>query len=348
MRTLSAGRRLHRCILLATIVAISASALKAQNVPAISGAVGYLSNRNGGQNFFQPVVAPLIAAPLGSHLLVESRGDLRDISTESSPAYTHQFIASLIYLQLDYIANRHLTIVGGRFSTPFGTYNERLTPIWVPLFQDAPLLYGIGTRNTGNSNGAMVRGAAFSTPKAQLNYAAYFSGSSQVAHFKASRNAGMQLSAYFPTHRLEIGTSYQRYREQVHNNSIGVHVWWMPPRTAFELRSEYAHGAKSQGYWIELAYRLSHFGGPQSFIGKFEPAFRMQQTFRNHPNFTGQSDSLPSQDTQQLDFGFDYHITSEIRFNSSYSRQFTATRNKNLWDMSLTYRFLFPTWRGRK
>jgi hypothetical protein len=350
MRRLSITQRLRQWLLFAALTTVSVNAIQAQNVPVISGGVGFFTNNNGSQTNYQPAVAPLIALPLGPHLLIESRGDIREIGTQATPstANSHQFIASLVYLQLDYIANRYITIVGGKFITPFGTYNERLTPIWIPNFQDAPLLYGIGTRMNGASDGAMVRGAAFSNDHAQLNYAAYFSGSTQTTDFKAARNAGMQLSAYFPTHRLEIGTSYQRFRQQVHNDSVGVHVWWMPPRTAFELRSEYAHGANSQGYWIELAYRLSQFGGTRSLVGRFEPAFRMQQTFRNHVNFSGQSDGLPSVDTQQIDFGFDYHVTSEVRFNSSYSRSFTATANKNLWDLSLTYRFLFPTWRGRK
>src|SRR5471030_2420455 len=113
MRTLPVAQRLHRWLLFAALPAISVSAVQAQNVPAISGAVGYLSNRDGGQNLFRPVVTPLIAAPLGPHLLVESRGDLREIWTESTPACTHRFIASVAYLQLDYIANRHMTIVGG-------------------------------------------------------------------------------------------------------------------------------------------------------------------------------------------------------------------------------------------
>jgi hypothetical protein len=320
----------------------------AQNTPLISGGVGFFADRNAGANTFQPVLAPVIAAPLGHHLLVESRGDLRESVTDSSSPYAGQFVASLQYLQLDYIVNSKLTLVGGKFLTPFGTYNERLTALWVPYLQNAPLLYGIGTRTSGSSNGGMVRGAVISKPKAQLNYIAYFSGSSQLHELKAARTAGTQLAVYFPEQRLEIGTSYQRFLEGVHNDSVGMHVWWTPAHSAFELRSEYAHGARSQGYWIEMAYRLSRVRGPDSLVGRFQPVLRMQQTFRNLANYPGQGDGLPGVDTQQIDFGFDYHLPHEIRLNSSYARSYTVAKNKNIWDLSISHRFLFPVWRGGK
>jgi hypothetical protein len=83
--------------------------------------------------------------------------------------------------------------------------------------------------------------------------------------------------------RLEIGTSYSRSLQGKQGNSYGTHVWWLPPNSAFKLRSEYAHGPNSQGYWIETDYRLSRFGGEESLIGRVEPVFRWQQTFRSAP-----------------------------------------------------------------
>jgi hypothetical protein len=123
-----------------------------------------------------------------------------------------------------------------------------------------------------------------------------------------------------------------------------VHVWWLPPDTAFKLRSEYAHGSNSQGYWIETDYRLSRFGGEESLIGRIEPVFRWQQAFRSAPD---PSDGLPSADTQRADFGIDYRLPHEIRINTSYSRQFSSTGNRNLWKTGIVYRFLFPTWKGK-
>jgi hypothetical protein len=111
------------------------------------------------------------------------------------------------------------------------------------------------------------------------------------------------------------------------------------------VRSEYAHAPGAQGYWIEAAYRLSQLGGADSIIGRLEPVFRMQQVFRNGPSPV---DGLPAANTQQADFGLDYNFSHNVRLNSSYSRKFSKTGDANIWDVSLTYRFLFPLWRGHE
>lgn len=322
--------------------------LVAQNVPIISGGIGFLNSTNAGANFFQPVLAPVVAIPLGSHLLVESRFDFREFVGRQNGTfgpYQGTFFKSTQYLQLDYIAAPKLTVTVGRFLTPFGTYNERLTPIWIQNFQDSPYIFSIGTRTTGSSDGLMIRGSLLSQPKVHVNYIGYFSVSSGVGQFQSARSAGDRIDVYFPNKRVEIGTSYGRFLQGVHNNSVGFHFWWFPWRSPLQVRSEYAHGEHAQGYWIESSYRLSQWRGPDSVIGRIEPLFRMQQVFRNSPDA---EDGLPSVDTKQADFGLDYHFPHEVRLNTSYSRKFAANGNANIWDMSLTYRFLFPVWRGHK
>lgn len=329
---------------LSIIPVVSAAAQKGPDVPLISGGVGFLSSTNRGSTALQPVIAPLLAFPLGDHLLVESRADLREsfVQTNKTGPYNGSFFASLQYLQLDYIANRHLTIVAGRFLTPFGTYNERLTPIWISNFQDAPLTFAIGTRTSGSSNGGMVRGSIYTNTHVNVGYIGYFSAQRRSGQFEAGRAAGDRIDVYFPRRRLEIGTSYQRFLQGSHSNSIGAHVWWLPSTTPLQIRSEYAHGAHAQGYWVEAAYPLSQFGGANSLLGRLQPVFRIQQVFRNSP---GQGDGLPGEDTKQADFGFDYHLPHEVRLNTSYARSFSS-RSGNVWDISLTYRFLFPAWRS--
>ena len=130
------------------ILVVSPQLLRAQNVPIISGGVGILDTTNAGVNFFQPVVAPVIVAPFRKFLF-ESRFDLREFYIQQNGGYQGTFFGSTQYLQLDYIASRHLTVTAGRFLTPFGTYNERLTAIWIPNFQNAPL--HLPDRNPHNS-----------------------------------------------------------------------------------------------------------------------------------------------------------------------------------------------------
>ena len=114
----------------------------------------------------------------------------------------------------------------------------------------------------------MVRGALIAKPAFHLNYIGYFSASSNAPQFQAGRQAGYRFDAYFPNKRVEVGTSYGRFLQGTHNNSSGAHFWWLPYRFPLEVRSEYAHGAHAQGYWIESTYRLSQWKGPDSLIGR--------------------------------------------------------------------------------
>src|SRR5215469_14290173 len=316
----------------------------AQDTPLISGGAGFFTSTNGGNTTYIPTLAPVLAAPLGQYVLVESRATLLEAFFPSGGGYDTTHFIGLAYLQGDYIATPHLTVVGGYFLTPFGTYNERLSPIWINNFQDAPLIASIGTM-TGSGTGGMVRGSAVSTPKFSVDYAYYFSATSTNEQFHSSRSTGGRVGVFFPKPRLEVGASYGRLLEGTHQNYSGVYVWWLPPQSAFQLRSEYAHAPHSQGYWIETDYRLSRFGGRESWVGRLEPVFRWQQTFRNSPD---PSDGLPAADTQQVEIGLDYHLPHELRINTNYARQFSATGDRNLWKTGIVYRFLFPTWKGRK
>ena len=334
--------------LAALLLLSTASTLRAQNTPLISGAVGFFNSTNTGANFFQTVLAPEVVAPLGNHLLAESRFNLTEFWGRKDGTfgpYQAMYFGSTQYLQLNYLANSHLTVTGGRFLTPFGTYNERLSPIWISKFNDGPLITSLGTRTSGSSNGGMVRGVVFSKPSVQVNYLAYFSAFSNTTQFQAARSAGDRIDVYFPKAGLEVGTSYNRFLQGSRENNLGAHVWWTPANSNFQLRSEYAHSEHAQGYWIETDYRLARWNGPETLLGRLELLFRMQQTFRNS---TDPGDSLPQRDTKQPDFGIQYHLPHEVRFNTSYSRKLTGTGNANIWDMSLTYRFLFPAWRGSK
>jgi hypothetical protein len=322
-----------------------ASRLMAQDTPLISGGLGFFTNTTGGNTSYEPVVVPVLAAPIGPHLLIESRADVVETFSPqgNGQGYNHSTFLGLSYLQGDYFATPHVTVVGGYYLIPFGTYNERLSPIWINNL-DAPLIFSIGTMGVSGTGG-MLRGNAFSTESVSVSYAAYFSAGSTVKEFQAQRSSGGQVNVYFPQKRLEIGTSYGRSLE--HNsqsNAFGAHVWWEPATVPMKIRSEYAHGPHSQGYWAELDYRLSQFHGADSLIGRLEPIFRFQQTFRSSPD---PADGLPAANTQRTDFGLAYHLPHEVRINANYARQFSSTGNFNIWETNVVYRFLFPAWRGK-
>lgn len=325
----------------------AAQAVIAQDTPLISGGAGFITSTNGGNTTYIPIISPLLAAPLGNHLLVESRATLLDSFFPrggGQNGYTSSSFLGLSYLQLDYLANPHATIVAGEFLTPFGTYNERLTPIWISNFESAPLIFSLGTMSTASSVGGMLRGSALSTRHVSLDYAGYFSATSTNEQFKAERSSGGRGDLYFPEARLEIGASYGRLLQGQHQNYSGMHLWWEPANVPLKFRSEYAHGPHSYGYWMESEFRFSRAGDLHSALAGFAPVVRWQQTFRNSPDPT---DGLPSADTNRIDFALNYHLPHEVRINTDYSRQLSSTGNRNIWETGITYRFLFPTWRGK-
>lgn len=318
----------------------------AQRTPLISGGVGFLTLTNGGNTTYIPTITPVLVAPLGPRVLVEAKANLLEsFFPRPHVGYDTSHYVALGYLHGDVIVNRHITAVGGYFYTPFGSYLERLSPIWIQKFTDGPLISTIGTVGSGVSTGGMLRGNAYSNDSVSVDYALYVSAKSTVEQFPSTRSFGGRMEMYLPKAGLEIGTSANSVREGFpHPRNFGAHVWWTPPGSTFQLRSEYGHTRHAIGYWVETDYRLSKFGGENSGWGRLEPVFRWQQVFRNSPDPT---DGMPSRDTQRADFGLNYHLPHEVRLQGSYSRQFAQGHNVNIWETGLVYRFLFPAWKGK-
>lgn len=318
-----------------------------QDTPLISGGVGFLTDTTAGRTSYLPIAEPLFAAALGDHVLVESRAAILDSVSPRSGAqsgYDHDFLAALTYLQGDVIVSPHLTIVAGSFLIPFATYNERLSPVWINPLQDGPLIASLGAMSSGTGLGGQLRGSAISRSKYSLDYAAYFSARSGNKQFSAKRSDGARVEMYLPETKLEIGFSYDRLLQGTHENFYGVHVWWEPGDEGLRVRSEYAHGRHAHGYWVEADYRSGAFGGYDSWIGRLQPVFRMQQTFRID---SLASDGLPPVNTERADFGLDYNLPHNARILTSYSRRFSANGDENIWETGIVYRILFPAWKGR-
>jgi hypothetical protein len=319
----------------------------AQDIPLISGGAGLLTDTNSGNTTYYSIIEPLLAAPLGKKVLVESRADLLESFSPKGggqSGYNHSHFIGLTFLQGDYLTTLHSTVVGGEFLIPFNTYNERLTPIWIGNFQDAPLIFPLGLLSSSSGLGGMVRGNAIARNKYSINYNYFYSTRSGAEQFTSHRGDGGRVGLYLSEQRLEAGFSYDRLLQGTHENFYGVYVWWEPKDTAFRLRSEFARGQHAQGYWVEADYRTLSFGGLDSIIGRVESVFRIQQTFRLD---TILSDGLPLVNTQRADFGLDYNLPHNIRILTSYARQFSSTGNHNVWETGVVYHFVFPSWKGK-
>ncbi|MBZ5696461.1 MAG: OprO/OprP family phosphate-selective porin [Acidobacteriia bacterium] len=313
-------------------------------VPVFTMGTGFITTFEGGTPHLGPLVAPLILVPVGQKWLFETRGTIEaDLAPPpGSDDFKGSAEKSVDYVQLDYIANRYLTVTAGRYLIPFGIYNERLYPIWIRNLQTDPLILPIGGSEYGAGTGAMVRGGFDLAPRVELNYAAYFSAHSSVSHMESDRSAGGRAGIFLPGPRIELGGSFQHLLQEDRTNSFGFHFEWQPPPVPLDIRAEYARSHDGSGYWIESAYRLSQSPVWQSALRHVQVVARMQQFYAG----AGESDEMADVDTNQFEFGLNYYFRDDMRFVSSYGRQFSPDGNENIWTLGLTYRLALPLWPG--
>jgi len=337
---------MNRVLALLLALFCTGPALFAQsNTPILSGTVAFLGSTTGGANTYEPFLSPVLAFPIGDHWLIESRAEIEGFIARqngTSGPYNGQYFDSLDYAQVDYIANSHLTVVVGRFLTPFNIYNERF-PVWIANLEDSPIIYPIGTRTSGSSNGGMVRGVAVSREKWIVNYTAYFSAAQTTENLRAGRAAGGRVGVFLPQAGLEVGASYQRFLQNGGYNASGAYWSWQPPQIPLDVRGEYAHSPGGHGYWLEAAFKLGRSRDSSTWLSRLQPVARVQQFFKGTPI---PGDVLPNANVNQYDFGLNYYFPHYIRLNGSYGRQYTTGGNANIWNFGLTYRFLFPAWPG--
>lgn len=339
-----AGRTARACFLaLLSLCSIAACGQDdtIKPIPILTGSTAYFTRVNGGQFQDAPSVNPLLLAPIGDKWLLEAKGSYSDTYAKGDEGYYESDSAyGLNYAQLDYIANRFVTVSAGRFITPFGIYGERLAPNWIRALQVTPLTSSI---TSGSGLGGMLRGGfPAGTQKVNVNYAFYFSTANTNHIVATNRSTGGRIGFFLPGPRLELGASFQQLLQGDRSHSAGLHAEWQPNALPLTLRSEFAHssGLNGSGYWLESVYRLSQV----RYLRRFELASRAQQFFAN-PNLTkalvSKLGSL-GEDTNQGDCGLNYYLGRDVRASASYGRQFALGKDANIWVIGLTYRFIMP------
>ena len=312
-------------------------------VPILTGNAGTFSFVSGGHNLIDTQINPVLLVPIGDHWLIESRAEFEgefqrppDGGPYGGPVNKH-----VDYAQLDYIANRYLTITAGRFLTPFGIFNERLYPVWIRFLQPDPLIFPI---RTAPSDGAMFRGGLSVSPQANMNYALYVSATSiGIDSVNSERHVGGRMGFFFPGPRLEIGGSWQRTLQDDRKNAFGLHMGWQAAKAPLSIRAEYAHAFEGSGYWAESAYRLSQANFWHKVMRRTELVARGQQFFVGAIGTAADANlELPSAETREADFGINYFVRNGLKGIVSYGRQFSSAGNFNQWSFGLAYRFLVP------
>lgn len=319
----------------------------AGNIPVISGGFAYIQNVSGGVQSLAPQINPVLLVPIGHSLLLESHVDFTGYfirKDNNSGPYAGKIYKTTESAQLDWLADSHAILVGGRFILPFGLYSERLTPVWIHNLQDIPLTYAIGTHPYGSGDGFMVRGVAASLPSASIQYTAYLSVQSSIEQLQAVRAAGGDTSIFFPSKRLETGLSYQRTLVGYQINNEAVYLSWQPPRASIDLKAEYDRNHHGDGYWIEAAHIPQQFPVAPVFFRHVQLVGRMEQFFVRNGGGSG----LASVNEQRPEAGLNFQLHDDWRFESSYGRLFSKSGNSNSWNFGFTYRFIWPLWPGRK
>ena len=319
----------------------------AGHVPVISGGMGYVQNVDGGITTLEPQIDPVLLVPFGQHVLLESRVAFTGFFQRQDGTYgpfKGKIYKTVAYAQLDWLASTRVMATAGMYLLPFGLYNERLDPIWIRNLQDSPITAAIGTATSGAGDGIMLRGVPWQTSKYSIQYSTYFSAYSGINQIGAARTAGGDGSIFLNNARLEIGGSYQRFLQDHHSNNGAVYLSWQPPRLPMDLKFEYDQGYTGRGYWLEAAYFLNQVPWAPAFFKRVQTVGRMQQF---SPLHGGGGGGLPSLSTQRFDFGLNYYFRDDLRFVSSYGRQFVQGGNANVWNIGVTYRFLWPLWPGK-
>lgn len=312
-------------------------------VPILTGNVGTFSFVTAGHNIIDTQINPVLLVPLGDKWLIESRAEFEG-QFQRPPgggSYGGPVDKHVDYAQLDYIANRYVTVTAGRFLTPFGIFNERLYPVWIRFLQPDPLTLPIRTEP---SDGVMFRGGFPINPKANMNYALYVSATSiGIGSVDSERHMGGRMGVFLPGPRLEMGGSWQRTLQDYRKTAFGLHMGWQPTKLPMSIRAEYARAYEGSGYWAESAYRLNQVRFWQKAMRRTEVVARAQQFFVGAIGAPSEADfDLPDVNMREADFGANYFFRDGLKGIFSYGRQFSSEGNFNQWSFGVAYRFLVP------
>ena len=332
--------------------------LKPQDSPApvITGFTGIAGSSESGQRSVAPTLAPILLVPMGDRVLFEGEFELEGAYTSrSGESWTNEWEKAVEYAQIDWFVNRGLTVVGGRFLTPFGIYNERLHSNWIRNLPDQPI---VAAMELASSTGGMVRGGLPVGRRVDLSYIAFASAPSERTGFEAAKATGGRSSLFFPFARIEVGGSFQRQFEDdgSRDDQYGLDMTWQANAIPLDVRAEYVRNAeRGSGYWAEGAYRLRRVPYARAVMRNSQVVFRAEQFFvpggaeMAEPEVEdgeeaeeGHGGALPDEDTRRFTAGWNYWLTPALRASVSFGRSLSTEASRNVWSFGFTYRFATP------
>ena len=306
-------------------------------IPIVTGGIALNSSFDTKESALLPVVAPIVLVPLGRHALIESEFEAESevVHTEGSwqPVTLEKGVE---YAQIDLLLGKYLTLVAGRYATPFNFYKERLDARWIRNLPAEPLIFGV---EDNSSNGGMLRGAVPLNSSTQLTYSGYFSALTNNLYVGAERQTGVRTGLFFPGPRFEAAFSFSRRLGETRFNSYGADITCNVRRIPLDIRSEaLISEAAGDGYWVEAAYRLTN---PRfsKWLRRSQAVLRGEQYFNPRVALdTGLE--MPEGDASRVFTGWNYWISDSVRAGVAYGRQFGSSDDHGIWTLGISYRFV--------
>ena len=351
----------RKTLFLALTIA-TASALHAQDTstlpggaergarPVVAGLISYQSNFSPGSTDVNPEFDPIVLLPVGDKFLVASEYNMTmDLTNDQGSGWGPAVVDhGFEYLQASYFATKWLTVVGGRYLTPFGIYRERLHPLWIRNLQLEPILFAL---NDNSGNGGMLRGSAHLSNSLDVTYAAYFSAPSTNPQLPSDKQAGGRGSLFWPSRGLEVGVSYSDTMSGIKHKMLGGDFTWVVKRSPLVIRAEAVHSKEAgNAYWAEAAYGLQKLSR-KTLVRNTQVVLRTEQYWTpSTPINMELADSmggmgglaeLPDVNTKRAAFGLNYYLTRDVRFNVAYGGNWATGENSHTWNIGVVYHFAY-------
>ena len=322
--------------------------------PVITGFSGLSGSAAPGERNVTPTIAPIVLVPIGNRLLFEGEAEFEGAyQGRAGESWTKEWEKGVEYAQLDWLMNGRLTVVAGRFLTPFGIFNERLHSNWIRNLPDAPI---VASMELASSNGAMLRGGVPVSTRINASYIGFVSVASERTGFEASKATGGRGSVFLPMARVEFAGSFQRQFEDdgSRDDQYGFDMTWQANAVPLDVRAELVRNLeRGTGYWAEGAYRLRRVPFARALMRNSQVVFRAEQFFVPSERMTdeevlgevigepeaGHGGALPDEDVRRFTAGWNYWFTPSVRGSAAFARSLSTDANRNVWSFGLTYRF---------
>lgn len=286
------------------------------------------------ENSFSLGFNPIILYQMGDNLLFE--GEI-EFEVEDGAIKT-----ALEYAQADWLVNDYITVVAGKWLTPFGVFAERIHPAWINKLPTFPLPFEDERRLIPFTQvGLQVRGGMPLTDNARLSYAAYATNGikevspegkpkSAVEDNNKNKTLGGRLAAV-PIAGLEIGGSIfsGKYDD---DNELTLTLAGADAEyhhELFDLRGEFitslqdmataGEALKRSGAYAQVSLKLSFI--PNPVLNRTEAVLRY--SFLDAPE--------DSEDLSQVSVGANYMIfdSAFLRFGYDVNIEKEAFKVKN-------------------